>query len=258
MLRFRPRAALRDWPWALAVLAVLTAVPAMCGCENSCFVFISNPGGGTGGAGVGGTTGGCPTVNPAGTVQAVAHLTRTCESCSESNQIRSLILTLNGIELHPVPNQVAGPSEWQELLPRLALEPRQFVLVKSGASEWPVIPLGDRASLPAISYDWIRLRLAPATAAHESLLGTENPCGAAGGGCAVMGDGRVVPMALGKELEFPIASTEVGGGILTVLPGSDTRVMIELTPAWSAVPGSMGRLQLLPGLAGRAFRASGN
>jgi hypothetical protein len=68
-----------------------------------------------------------------------------------------------------------------------------------------------------------------------------------------MGDGRILPLAIGEKLELPVASDNATGGFLTVLPGTESHVLIELTPVWSAVALSGSGPQLLPTLTGRAL-----
>jgi hypothetical protein len=220
------------------------------GCENSCFAFISNPGGGIVGSGF---SSACPVPTQHATVHAVAHVTPGCESCSVSNRIQSVFVTLRGIELHPRANAGEGPSDWQELLPLLAIQPRQLDLQLAAPHGLAVDLTGEQASIPAGTYDLVRLRFETSREGVGDLLAAENACGKVGLNCVAMADGRNLPLMLrGDVLELPISSGTAGNRIFLVLPESENQLSIELTLVWTLVTPPEQAAQLLPIVTGSA------
>jgi len=234
----------------LALVALIPLTALITGCGNSCFAFVSNPGGGLGTAAFSSP---CPAPIQNASVQVAVRLSRQCESCSPSNQIQSLIIAVRGIELHPQTNPAEGPAIWQELFPNLEIEPQQFKLSKAIAGGLAASSLRDTARIPAGSYDLVQLRLAANQASAGIPIAAENKCGSVGLHCAVMGDGRVLPLALdGGTLELRLSSQNSSSGVLLVLPDSENQLLIELTAVWSLDSPAGGNVRLIPVLRGSA------
>jgi len=257
MARYTPRRAFQDKSWAIAFIFVFPPVATLTGCSNSCFVFVSNPGGGTSGIAVSNSTG-CPVAAPHAAVHAAVHVPGLCESCSESNQIRSIFVTLRGIALHLTVNGGERPSEWQELFPSLEWQPRQFDLMKASPHGFGGNLIGDRAIVPAGAYDLVRMRFVPHQGSSEDTPAAENACGRLGWNCVMMGDGRIVPLVLRDgSWELRIASENVEHGFL-LLPDSENQLTIDLAPVWLAVTAPGEEAGLLPVLTARGRRLSEN
>jgi len=220
---------------AMVAALLLPIVATLTGCSHSCFAFVSNPGGGSGVAAS--NSNGCPVVSLQATVHAVVHVPRMCESCSESNQVRGVIVTLQGIALHSKATS-SEPAEWRELLPSLKSQPRQISsdLTQAnafGLQEPSASALLDRSLVPAGAYDLVRLRFAASPGIGGAPPG-ENSCGATGWtgwNCAVMGDGRIVPLVLPDSVEISLAN---GSESLFLLPDTENELRIEVTAFWPA------------------------
>ena len=245
MVQFRIRAAAASWPYWTLFLALVPWVLTLTGCHNSCYLFISNPGGGSG-IGVSTGSSGCPTVTLVGTMHVAGRTRPGCEFCGQADQIRHLLLTLSGIELHPAADGGVAPAEWLELNPQLGLQPRQFDFGESGSSVTSVVSMVDGATVPAGSYDRIRLRLAPSTAVTWGQIAGESSCGQMQLSCVVMGDGRVLPVSLeSDELELRLDAEGDASGRFRIVPNTLSQLSIELTPVWSATSQSQQSVRLL-------------
>lgn len=250
------RSALEEWPGKLALILMLPLAFVCTGCGNSCFNFVSNPGGVVGG---GTFSSSCTATTLQGAVQAVAEVAPLCETCSQSNQVQSVIVSLRGVELHPRANASEEPADWQALFPALEIQPRQFELTKAGGTGPVATSLGDAVAIPVGTYDRIRMRFVMNLGSAVNSPAAENACGEAGLNCVVMGDGHILPLALdGGVLELPIFSERSADGALIVLPESENQLLITLTPVWSLAPSAGGGARLLPALRGSARMLSAN
>ena len=250
MVSLKHSPAIRSWPWILSLVALIPLTASLAGCNNSCFAFVSNPGGQGGTAAVS-----SPCVAPVqhGSVQVAARLSQQCESCATSNQVQTVFVTLRGIELHLRTDSGADSFDWQELYPALALQPRQFDLTAAGRAGAAPSPLGDASLVAAGIYDLVRLRLASDQAEAGTQLAAGNLCGKAGLHCAVMGDGRILPFISNADvLELRISSQASTVGSLVILPDSKNQLLIELTPVWSLVTRAGESVRLSPVLTGTA------
>jgi len=227
MLSFSKGPDLKRWPGTLCLIAMLHLAVLSTGCGNSCYSLQSNPGGG-------GVNVSSPCLLPVTPVFAGAQLAPQCQSCSPSNQVQHLFLTLRGIELHPRTNAGQAPSDWQVLAPLLEIQPQQFEFNSAGAT--PLVPnsLGDGSAVPAGDYDLVRLIFAASPGSAADRASAENQCGSAGLNCAVMGDGRVLPLALPRDaLELPGFRGGSLDGVFSALPATEIHLLIEFTATWS-------------------------
>jgi Domain of unknown function (DUF4382) len=253
MLQLRPGTKLKDLLIQLALASMLPLVVLFPGCGNSCFTSVSNPGGGIGGAGGGNASSGCGARIPLVFTGVTARVTGECASCSNSNQIQRVFVTLSGIEFHPKVSVGEAPSDWQELFPLLAIEPRQFAL-QMAAPNGPAVNLtGEQATLPAGVYDQVRLRLDSGGKGAGDLLAAQNGCGKTGLNCVVMADGRILPLILRDDLvDLPISSGTTSEGVFVALPETANQLSIELRLVWTLVTPPGQSAQLLPVLTGSA------
>jgi hypothetical protein len=172
--------------------------------------------------------------------------------------VQGVLVSLRGIELHPKGTAGKESSEWRELFPALRAQPRQFDVMKAAPNGLGANLLWNRAIVPAGTYDLVRLRFASNPESPDDQLVTENACGKAGLHCVVMGDGRILPLVLQDNvLELRISAEGTARGLL-ISPGSQNRLLIELTPVWSAVALPPEGGQFLPVLTGSARKSSEN
>ncbi|HKW62235.1 MAG TPA: DUF4382 domain-containing protein [Candidatus Acidoferrum sp.] len=160
-------------------------------------------------------------------------VSRLCESCSGSNRVHTVVLSLGGIDVHSSANAVGESSGWQPLFPELGKQPRQVELLSE-----KMIALSfassEELSIPAGSYDHVRLRVAQNQVGSDREPLLENRCGQAGLNCVIMADGQVAPLAFEANiLEFRLTSQVTDGGSPFVLPDSNNELLIELSPVQS-------------------------
>jgi hypothetical protein len=230
-------------------LLVITLAFLLSGCGDTCFVFVSNPPNGTIGIAVTDPGAACGISKPKGAVQVVAQVTPLCEACSDSNRVRSVFVTLRGIDLRRSASSGHQAADWQALLPALEEKPLRIDLTQPSAGTTGIVRVGERVLVPAGSYDLARLRLVSDEPEASDLLAQQYPCATAGRNCIVMGDGRIQPLLLEgstPELLIPLRETN---GSLVITPGSDNELLIELTPIW-CVDLNGERVRFLPSLVG--------
>ncbi|HKW33344.1 MAG TPA: DUF4382 domain-containing protein [Candidatus Acidoferrum sp.] len=215
----------------LALLCVLFT-----GCSNSCFFGFWNPPNGTIGTVLSNPPPACRLATPKGAIRVVIQLNHSCELCSGSNRVHTVVLNLRGIDIHSSANAEGESSGWQELLPELEKRPRQIELlnekVRAISSESK-----EELRVSAGSYDLVRLSLGrdqvDEAGTDDGLL-PGNECGKTGPNCVVMADGQIVPLVLEADtLEFRLVSEATVDGLPFVLPDSNNELLIEMTPVLS-------------------------
>src|SRR5271154_4776816 len=200
--------------------AMLFLPLGLIGCGDSCFVFVSNPGGGT--------ISNAPScsVKPAnGTVRVRMTSSITGTNYSPTG-IQHIFVTLRGVEANPSATAGDESAGWQELTPKLATEPLQLDLLgrKSGSCEQNAF---DSVKVPADQYRQIRLRLSSNPPDSEPIP-EENFCGNVGPNCAVTSDGVISPLVLDSGVpQIRIGSERISGSFFRVLPDSDADLNIE-------------------------------
>jgi len=225
-------------PSLLALLSVF-----LTGCTNACFVVVSNPPTGTIGVVAGNPPPACALPKANAAVRLVVHVNRLCEFCSESNRIQSVLLSLRGIDIRSRANAGGDSSEWQELLPQLERQPLQIDLPNESMNGRPADSFAERVPIPAGLYDVVRIRFAPnQPGAADADVPSRNACGGVGPNCLVMADGRIAPLVFEENtFEASFAPDTTADGVLLVLPGSESELLIELTPV-SSIGASVGRV----------------
>jgi hypothetical protein len=211
------------------------------GCANSCIVGVWNPPNGTIGVVAGSPAPACALTKATGALRLVLHSNRSCEFCSASNRVYSAVLSLKGIDVRSSANARDESSAWQELLPQLETQPIQIHLLNGGTNSLRTDSLAERVLIPAGTYDLLRLRFA---SNHPGAIGetpAKNACGRVGPNCVVMADGQVVPLVFAEDiLESNFASETTADGLLLVLPGTESELLIELTPV-ASIGASFGK-----------------
>jgi Domain of unknown function (DUF4382) len=216
-------------PCLLALLSIF-----LTGCANSCIVGGWNPPNGTIGVVAGNPPPTCALTKATGALRLVLHSNRSCEFCSASNRVHSAILSLKGIDVRSSANATDESSAWQELLPQLETQPIQIHLLDEGTNSLRTDSLTERVLVPAGTYDLLRLRFASNQSGEIGEIPTKNACGRVGLNCVLMADGQIEPLVFAEDkLESSFASESAAVGLLVVLPGTESELHIELTPAAS-------------------------
>lgn len=203
-------------------LAALLWSVSLIGCDNSCVVFVSNPGGGP----ISGSLNSCPLNQVNGNVRLQIVSPVEPSHPGESARVEHIFVTIRGIEANSSPTAADDSPDWKSLAPKLLSQPMQFdVLATAEDSSAPVA--FDDASIPADAYRQIRLRLTPNQPdGTNSILQTAS-CGNVGFNCVVTSDGAIRPLALGNgSSEIHISSEQIAGGFVRVLPETTTTLRI--------------------------------
>lgn len=222
-------------------LALLLCSLSLVGCNNSCAVFISDPGGG--GGTLSGSLNSCPMNQAKGGVRLRIVSSVAPSNGGESTRVEHIFVTLRGIEANPRPTAADDSPDWQELAPKLANHPAQIdLLAPSGDS--PAPDAFDDASVPADAYRQIRLRLTPNQPDGPDSALQANACGNVGFHCIVTSDGAIRPLALNNgSSEIRISSQQIAGGFVRVLPETTTALRIEFNPQLSVFTRTGGLTQ---------------
>jgi len=218
-------------PWnGLSLFGLLLLF--LTGCANTCFVFVSNPPNGTAGILASNTPPPCKLPEAKASVSVVTHINNLCESCSESDRPRAVLLSLRGIDIHSSPNLVTNSADWQELFPQLEKQPHRVDLLNETPKTLSAeLSKGARVLIPTGSYDLVRFRFAPNQAGTNDEFLEDNVCAKVGSNCVVMADGQINPLVFADDvLQIDIVSKSVMDGPLLIPPDSDTELLIELTP----------------------------
>ena len=241
----------RGYAWKLMLVWPLFGI-SLTGCNDTCFIFTSNPPTGTINVKAGDPKPTCMLTKANGAVRVLTRTASTCESCSPSTRIAHLFVSLRGIEVHPSANADDASPDWQELMQQLPDQPPRFDFV-SVANRGAPLPLGEGAIIPADTYRQLRLRFAPDQRTSEDFGPEELACGGTGFNCVVLEDGRIYPILFhGAPPVLRIKSASLAGGFLLIPPDSNSNLVIEINIAW-ALSSSVGEGGgLLPVLSGTA------
>jgi hypothetical protein len=219
----RTRAAIT--PSQTVFVTMLFLSLGLIGCDNSCFVFISNPGGGTISAG----TSNCSLNQAKGNVHLRITSSLSSATGGQPVRIQHIFLTLRGIEANPSATADEESPDWQELAPKLVNQPVQLDLLASSSDSHAPGTFEDVA-VPADAYRQIRLRLSPnQPSASDSLQ--ENSCGSVGLNCVVTSDDVIRPLVLDSALpQIQVSSDHIADGFFRVLPDTTVNLKIEFNP----------------------------
>jgi hypothetical protein len=207
-------------------LTILLCSVGLIGCDNSCVVFVSNPGGGT----VSGSINSCPLNQAKGSVRTSIASSFTAPADDATNRIEHIYVTIRGIDVNPSATAADESPDWQELAPQLVTQPVQIdLLAPSGDSR--ALDTLEHVAVPADAYRQIRLRLAPDQPDSSDSIPQQNLCGSVGSNCIVTSDERVRPVVLDSGLtQIHISSDYIAGGFFRVLPEARVALEIEFNP----------------------------
>ena len=225
-------------PLFLAALFLCLSLP---GCGNSCFVFVSNPGGM-----ISNTPPTCQFSNGNGTVALRITAPATLATGESPAGIQHIFVTLRGIEATPSAIADDNSPEWRELAPKLASQPMQVDLVARSADSCARSAFDD-VEVPADAYRHVRLTLVSNQPdANESVL-QDNACGSAGIHCVVTSDGGIRPLVLDRQLsQIQVGSDHIAGGFFRVLPDAAADLDIEFDPQSSLIFSANEPVRLVP------------
>jgi hypothetical protein len=212
-------------PSQAVLLAILFLAVGLIGCDNSCFVFVSNPGGT-----VSSGTNPCSLNQTNGNVRTQITTSRTQPAGDEPATIQHIFVTLRGIEANPSATAGEDSPGWQELAPKLLTQPAQLDLIASSGDSHELDVLGD-ATVPADAYRQIRLRLSSNQIGPDDSVSRENSCGNVGLNCIVTLDGLVRPLVLDTGLsQMQVSSDRIAGGFFRIFPETNVDLKIEFNP----------------------------
>jgi hypothetical protein len=238
--------------WKFLLLAVPLFGISLTGCNNTCFIFTSNPPTGTINIKAGDPKPGCMLTKANGAVRVLTHTVSTCIPCSASSRIAHIFVSLRGIEVHASAIADDVSPDWQELMPQLPGQPLQFDLVSAAASR-AQLPLGEGVAISADAYRQLRLLFVPNHPSSDDPVPEKNACGGAGFNCVVSEDGRTYALLLdGAPPELRITSERIAGGFLLIPPDGNSNLVIEFNPTWSLMSAVGEGVRLRPVLIGSA------
>ena len=215
---------------------------SLTGCGDSCFIFVSNPSGGT--LAVGTTS--CSLNNPNGTARLRLTSSVRPTATDWPTSVQHIFVTFRGIEANPSAMADDDSPGWQELAPKLATEPIQFDLLAHNVDSCESNVLGDVA-VPADTYRRIRLRLSTSLAETNEPIPQENRCGGVGLNCIVKTDGATRALLLSSQsLQVRIPPDQITGGSFQILSGTAANLTIEFSPYSSLVFPAEGAVRLAP------------
>lgn len=216
----------------LTLLAILFT-----GCANSCFSGFWNPPNGAIGVAISNPPPACKLATPNGAIRVLVQIDGSCESCSESNRVQTVVLNLSGMDFHASANVAGESSSWQTVFTQPGKQSTQVQFL-SGRMNVLSPESTDGLTIPAGSYDLVRLRVSRDPTGSDDEFLSDNACGGVGPNCVIMADGHFVPLVFeAGTLEFHLTSEAKVGGLPFVMPNSDNELLIELTPVlWMSRP----------------------
>jgi Domain of unknown function (DUF4382) len=171
-------------------------------------------------------------------------------SCMPPNgQFMHVYVTVRSVQAHISANATDSSSGWQELAPQLASAPMQIDLFSKPQSTCVLAQLGS-ASLPAGSYQQIRLLLVSNTPASSAAIPATNACAGNGFNCVVLEDSTIHELQLSSQdnTGLKIPPGQIVGGPLQVTAGQSVDLNIDFNACASIVQEGNGQFRLKPTL----------
>ena len=214
---------------------------SLLGCNNDCFVFVSNPGGS-----ISASNPSCQFKTATGTVRLRVTASPAASTEPGPKSIQHIFVSLRGIEALSSAIADDDSPEWRELAPKLATQPEQLDLLAHSVDSCEPSTFDDVA-VPADAYRQIRLRLSPNQPATNEPVLEQNACGSVGFNCVVTADGGIRPIALDTlTSQFQIPSDHISGGFFRVLPDTPINLDIEFRPQSSLLLPADQAVRLVP------------
>ncbi len=171
-------------------------------------------------------------------------------SCMPPNgRFVHVFITVRSVQAHIDPNATDSSSGWQELAPQLANAPMQIDLFSAPKTTCVLAQLGS-ASLPAGTYQQIRLLLVSNTPAASDATPSPNACAGHGFNCVELEDGTIQELLLSSQANtgLKIPPGQIAGGPLTVTAGQSVDLNIDFNACQSIVAEGNGQFRLKPTL----------
>ena len=204
---------------------------SLIGCDNTCFIFVSNPSGGT--IAVGTNT--CSLNKANGTVRLRLTSSVMPAAGDWPTSVQHIFVTIRGIEANPSATAGEDSPDWQELAPNLATQPVQLDLLAHIGDSCAPSTFGDVA-IPADVYRQVRLLLSPSHSETNEPVPQDNGCGRVGFNCIVTADGGIRLLVLNRQLpQVRIPPDHIADGFFRILPETTVNLTIEFNPRASVV-----------------------
>lgn len=171
-------------------------------------------------------------------------------SCMPPNgQFTHVYVTVRSVQAHISATADDNSSGWQELAPQLATAPMQIDLFSKPQTTCILAQLGS-ASIPAGSYQQIRLLLVANTPAASDAVPSTNACAGNGFNCVVLEDTTIHELQLSSQANtgLKIPPGQIVGGPLQVTAGQSVDLNIDFNACASIVHEGNGKFRLKPTL----------
>ena len=171
-------------------------------------------------------------------------------SCMPPNgQFTHVYVTVRSVQAHISATADDSSSGWQELAPQLATAPMQIDLFSKPQTTCILAQLGS-ASIPAGSYQQIRLLLVANTPAAGDAVPSNNACAGNGFNCVVLEDTTIHELQLSSQANtgLKIPPGQIVGGPLQVAAGQSVDLNIDFNACASIVHEGNGQFRLKPTL----------
>ena len=222
-----------------ATLFGITVAALFAGCENSCLLFVSNPGGT-----LPPPTLTCSVAKPAAAMNLALNSGAELQHAVGSTGPQHIFVTIRGVQAHADENGAENSPDWVDLAPELATQPVQVDLLKTAGSPCAVGSLGEHIVAAGV-YRQVRLQLS--SSAPSAIALHENACGSVGLHCAVNAAGAVQALAFDSDPPvIHLASDRISGGFVRILPDSHVTLALEFNPYASTLRPTAEAAQLTP------------
>jgi Domain of unknown function (DUF4382) len=171
-------------------------------------------------------------------------------SCMPPNgNFTHVFVTIQSVQAHVDSNATDNSSGWQELAPQLANTPMQIDLFSAPQTNCVLAQLGS-ASLPAGSYQQIRLLLVSNNPAADATTPSNNACAGNGFNCVVLSDKSIHELQLSSQDNsgLKIPPGQIVGGPIQVTAGQSVDLNIDFNACASIVLEGNGTYRLKPTL----------
>jgi Domain of unknown function (DUF4382) len=220
--------------------ALLSLCWSITGCDNSCIIVYSNPGGAPVPPPM------CSQGKPSGAINLRISSSVVSSSAPTAPNLKHIFVTFQGLEANPSATADENSPDWQELAPGLAKQPMQVDLMAQPADSCVANWIGP-SLVPAGVYRQIRLRVVPNHPAAGDAMSEQNECGDSGLNCVVTASGEIRPLTLGDAApEIHIGQESLTDGFLRIFPDEETNLSIEFNPYSSAAVPSGEAVRVVP------------
>ena len=170
-------------------------------------------------------------------------------SCKNPNgNFDQVWITVRSVQAHINAGASDNDPGWQELAPQLANAPLQVNLFSTTQTNCVLAQLGSTSSLPAGTYQQIRLLLVSNTPAASDAVPSTNACAGNGLNSVVLHDGTIHQLDLSSQANtgLKIPPGQMLGGPLTVSAGQSVDLNIDFNACASIHQEGNGQFRLKP------------